>query len=156
MPRLSCTSLSFSLGVKLKASIVEMSDFGFAGCLLGPIAFIPMSWVFAPRLKPSVLVLIFTYLIPLIPLMFFWDALISAWRTYAPHHILHLSKQAEANVNKEIKDRALASTSQDEQAGTVAQGDQEEEIQWEWEFGREVHTRPSAVMIWAVGKRVRN
>jgi hypothetical protein len=117
-----------------------MSDFSFAGCILGPIAFTPMAFAFTPRLDPSWAVLLFTYIIPLIPIMFFWDALISAYRTYAPHHILHLSKLAEANVNAErVKEH----------------GEKAEKVEWEWEFGRQVHTKPSAVMIHAVGRRRR-
>lgn len=119
--------------------IVEMSDFSFAGCILGPVAFIPMSWIFTPRLKPSWAVLLFTYLIPLIPLMFYWDALVSGYRTYAPHHILHLSSQAQDNVN----------------AARVREfGEKAELVEWEWEFGRQVHTKPSAMMNHAIGKRV--
>jgi hypothetical protein len=50
-------------------------------CVLVPLAVL----VITPRVRPmSLFQLVFTYLIPLLPLMVFWDAFVSQLRTYSP------------------------------------------------------------------------
>ena len=62
----------------------ERSFIGFLPIIFGPF----MCLLITPLLRPFTLKrLIFTYLIPLIPLILFWDGLVSCLRTYSPKEL---------------------------------------------------------------------
>lgn len=44
-----------------------------------------------PRARPSVLALVFTYLVPILPLVIWWDGLVSCLRTSTPAELLALT-----------------------------------------------------------------
>jgi hypothetical protein len=63
-------------------------------CLLVPLAV----WVITPRVRPmSLFQLVFTYLIPVLPLMVFWDAFVSQLRTYSPDDFRAMTADLVAN-----------------------------------------------------------
>jgi hypothetical protein len=79
--------------------------------------------------------LLFTYLIPIIPLIVMVDGWTSAYRTRSLAHILHLANQAAMSISLE--------------------GGKEGEVEWKWESGRRMHTWPTGHMNWIVGRRDR-
>jgi hypothetical protein len=73
-------------------AIFEMTERSFPSLLL--ICFSPISlWLFTPRIKPFRWSrILFTYLIPIIPLMTLWDGWISCLRTYTPDELIEMTK----------------------------------------------------------------
>jgi hypothetical protein len=50
-----------------------------------------------PTIRPvSAAQLVFTYLIPLLPLLIFWDGLVSHLRTYSPEELIGLTKSIDS------------------------------------------------------------
>jgi len=62
--------------------VFEITKRNTANILSSPIGFLAFLLV-VPFLRPKPIQLIFTYLIPVIPVAFFWDALVSHLRTYS-------------------------------------------------------------------------
>ncbi|MCC6523166.1 MAG: hypothetical protein IT373_10935, partial [Polyangiaceae bacterium] len=61
--------------------VVERSPKGVLASLFVPL----LVWIFTPLVRPlTVPRLLFTYLVPLLPLTIFWDGLVSALRAYRP------------------------------------------------------------------------
>ena len=68
----------------LAAEAVERSALGLAGVLLSPV----LVWAVTPFLRPlSLSRLLFTYLLPLVPLMVLWDGIVSVLRCYRPEEL---------------------------------------------------------------------
>ena len=64
--------------------------------LLSPISFL----VTTPFIKPfSLLRLLFTYIIPIIPIIVLWDGVVSSLRTYSVDEMQQLIKSVENNEN---------------------------------------------------------
>ena len=68
-----------------------------------------LSLPFVVRLKDLPLMVLFTYLIPLFPLMFLWDGLVSCWRTYSPKEIENLVKNVDDSHSVQVKSYAKGS-----------------------------------------------
>ncbi|WVQ83626.1 hypothetical protein IAT38_005767 [Cryptococcus sp. DSM 104549] len=97
----------------------------------------PLTWLLIPFQRPNLKTLLFTYLIPLIPLLLVLDGLISIYRTRTTPHILHLANLASLSLALEGEDK--------DDGG----------IDWVWEHGRKRHTWPFGRMTWIVGRRDR-
>lgn len=68
--------------------------FMFLILLFHPVAFL----LFTPFIKPfSLKRLLFTYLIPIVPLCTIWDGIVSVLRLYKPEELLALTKQIQYN-----------------------------------------------------------
>ena len=66
---------------------------GIVGAFLIPFAVLLMT----PKIRPlPAFQLVFTYLIPLLPLMIFWDGLVSQLRTYSPEEMKAMTADLEA------------------------------------------------------------
>ena len=66
---------------------------GIAGALLIPFGVLLMT----PRIRPvSIAQLLFTYLIPILPLIILWDGMVSQWRTYTPDEMRAMTKNLDA------------------------------------------------------------
>jgi hypothetical protein len=73
----------------LAAEAVDRSALGFAGVLFSPL----LVWGVTPFLRPlSLPRLLFTYLVPLVPLMVLWDGIVSVLRCYRPGELLALAE----------------------------------------------------------------
>jgi len=59
------------------------------------LAHIPLSWLVMPFLRPTALQLIFTYLIPVIPLLIVWDGMVSTLRTYSKDEIVGMLDESQ-------------------------------------------------------------
>jgi hypothetical protein len=59
------------------------------------LAHIPLSWLVMPFLRPTTLQLIFTYLIPVIPLLIVWDGMVSTLRTYSKDEIVGMLDESQ-------------------------------------------------------------
>jgi len=106
--------------------------FGSFATLLG---LFPLSFLIIPFLRPTLLMLVLTYIFPIIPAIVTFDGLISAWRTRSYSHVLHLAELAAMRVNLE--------------------GGDKECIDWKWEHGSATHTWPWGKVDWIVGRRDR-
>jgi hypothetical protein len=72
----------------LAAEAVERSALGLLGVLASPA----LVWLVTPFLRPlSPGRLLFTYLVPLVPLLVLWDGVVSVLRCYRPDELLALS-----------------------------------------------------------------
>jgi hypothetical protein len=73
--------------------IVEITHRNFVQ-LLGNF-FLPLSaYLLTPVIKPfRISRLLFTYVIPLIPLLYFWDGMVSVFRTYRPDEMMEMTKE---------------------------------------------------------------
>jgi hypothetical protein len=72
----------------LAAEAVERSAVGLLGVLLSPLAV----WLVTPFLRPvSIPRLVFTYLVPLVPLLVLWDGVVSVLRSYRPAELRALA-----------------------------------------------------------------
>jgi hypothetical protein len=72
----------------LVAEAVERSALGLLGVLLSPL----LVWLVTPFLRPVTLPrLLFTYVVPLIPLLVTWDGVVSVLRCYRREELLALS-----------------------------------------------------------------
>lgn len=61
--------------------VTARTPVGIVGAILIPFGVL----LFTPRIRPlTAFQLVFTYLVPLLPLMIFWDGLVSQLRTYSP------------------------------------------------------------------------
>ena len=66
---------------------------GIAGAFLIPFGVLLMT----PRMRPlTALQLVFTYLVPVLPLMIFWDGLVSQLRTYTPAEMIAMTRELSA------------------------------------------------------------
>ena len=73
--------------------MVNRSAFAFVGVLIGTV----MVFLAAPFLKPfRVSRLVFTYLVPLVPLFLLWDGFVSCLRVYSPAELRDLVSQLGA------------------------------------------------------------
>ena len=73
--------------------MVNRSAFAFVGVLIGTV----MVFFAAPFLKPfRVSRLVFTYLVPLVPLFLLWDGFVSCLRVYSPAELRDLVSQLGA------------------------------------------------------------
>ncbi|RKH74190.1 class I SAM-dependent methyltransferase [Corallococcus aberystwythensis] len=62
---------------------------------------IPLVWGFTPLIRPvRWWRLLFTYLVPIIPLLILWDGVVSSLRTYAPEDLEELTEGLDANGYK--------------------------------------------------------
>jgi hypothetical protein len=82
--------------------------------------------------------LLLTYGLPVLPFIFVFDGLVSAYRTRTPEHLSHLATLATMSASVASADRNGVG-----------------EIDWKWEFGTEMHTWPFGRMGWAVGRKDR-
>ncbi|WWD05784.1 hypothetical protein V865_003867 [Kwoniella europaea PYCC6329] len=98
----------------------------------------PLSWLLTPFTRPTLAILFFTYIIPLIPLTLIFDGFISVYRTRSISHILRLTNLASLTIQLENQDDAS-----------------KEDYEWDWEFGRVRHTWPWGYMIYFVGRKKR-
>ena len=72
----------------LAAEAVDRSALGLAGVLFSPL----LVWAVTPFLRPlSVPRLLFTYVLPLVPLMVLWDGIVSVLRCYRPDELRALT-----------------------------------------------------------------
>ena len=72
----------------LAAEAVERSALGFAGVLFSPF----LVWAVTPFLRPlSLSRLLFTYVLPLVPVMALWDGIVSVLRCYRPDELRALT-----------------------------------------------------------------
>jgi len=72
----------------LAAEAVDRSALGLAGVLFSPL----LVWAVTPFLRPpSVPRLLFTYVLPLVPLMALWDGIVSVLRCYRPDELRALT-----------------------------------------------------------------
>jgi hypothetical protein len=72
----------------LAAEAVERSALGLAGVLFSPL----LVWSVTPFLRPlSLPRILFTYLLPLVPLLVLWDGIVSVLRCYRPHELRALT-----------------------------------------------------------------
>ncbi len=76
-------------------AIFEIMERKFAN-LLPPIVFIPIFvLLFTPFIRPfKISRLIFTYLIPIVPISITWDGIVSALRSYKPKELLAIAEEA--------------------------------------------------------------
>ncbi len=66
------------------------------GMLLSPI----VVWIDSLRIRPyNFTLLFFTYCVPILPLMYWWDGMISHWRTYDVNELKHFTELANANID---------------------------------------------------------
>ncbi|HEY3739694.1 MAG TPA: hypothetical protein VGL53_07615 [Bryobacteraceae bacterium] len=66
---------------------------GIPGAILIPFGVLLMT----PRIRPvTALQIVFTYLIPILPLMIFWDGLVSQLRTYTPKELRKMTADLSA------------------------------------------------------------
>lgn len=73
----------------LSAEAVERSALGLLAVLLSPL----LVWAVTPLLRPvSPGRLLFTYLVPLVPLMVLWDGVVSVLRCYRPAELAALAE----------------------------------------------------------------
>ena len=73
----------------LAAEAVERSALGLLGVLASPL----LVWLVTPFLRPlSVTRLVFTYVVPLVPLLVLWDGVVSVLRCYRPAELLALAQ----------------------------------------------------------------
>ncbi|OCF34743.1 hypothetical protein I316_03787 [Kwoniella heveanensis BCC8398] len=109
--------------------------FELQSCDVGSLVMIamlgPLSWLITPFTRPSLAILFFTYIIPLIPLILVIDGWISVYRTRSTPHILHLANLASLSL--------------------ALEGD--DEPHWKWEYGSSMHTWPFGRMSWVVGRK---
>ncbi|WVW80087.1 hypothetical protein I302_102060 [Kwoniella bestiolae CBS 10118] len=98
----------------------------------------PLSWVLTPFTRPTIAILFFTYIIPLIPLTLLIDGSISVYRTRSISHILRLTNLASLTLQLENQDDGS-----------------KEDYEWDWEFGKRRHTWPWGEMIYIVGRKKR-
>lgn len=72
----------------LAAEAVERSALGLAGVLFSPL----LVWAVTPFLRPlSLPRLLFTYVLPVVPLMVLWDGIVSVLRCYQPDELRALT-----------------------------------------------------------------
>lgn len=72
----------------LAAEAVERSALGLLGVLASPL----LVWLVTPFLRPvSIPRLVFTYLVPVIPLLVLWDGVVSVLRCYRPEELRALT-----------------------------------------------------------------
>jgi hypothetical protein len=72
--------------------MVNRSAFAFIGVLIGTV----MVFIAAPFLRPFCLSrLVFSYLIPLVPLFMLWDGIVSCLRVYSPNELWALVSQLD-------------------------------------------------------------
>jgi hypothetical protein len=72
----------------LAAEAVDRSALGLAGVLFSPL----LVWAVTPFLRPlSMPRLLFTYLLPLVPLLVLWDGIVSVLRCYRPDELRALT-----------------------------------------------------------------
>ena len=70
------------------AEVTSRTPRAFATMLLMPV----LAWLLTPRMRPFRWSrLLFTYLVPLIPLVVLWDGLVSCFRTRTPEELLALT-----------------------------------------------------------------
>jgi hypothetical protein len=73
----------------LAAEAVDRSALGFAGVLFSPL----LVWAVTPFLRPlSLPRLLFTYILPFVPLMVLWDGIVSVLRCYRPDELRALTE----------------------------------------------------------------
>jgi hypothetical protein len=73
----------------LVAEAVERSGLALLGVLASPL----LVWLVTPFLRPlSIARLLFTYLVPLVPLLVLWDGVVSVLRCYRPEELLALAE----------------------------------------------------------------
>ncbi|KAH8082398.1 hypothetical protein HD553DRAFT_351293 [Filobasidium floriforme] len=113
--------------------IFELQKFDL-GSLLTITGLWPLTWIYTPWLRPSLLTLIFTYLIPIVPFILVLDGYVSAYRSREFEHIRYLAKIAHDQL---VLD------------GKTPRGGKP----WVWEEGSETHTWPGGKAYWVVGKR---
>jgi hypothetical protein len=69
--------------------VTARTPVGILGAILIPFGVLLMT----PRIRPlSLFQVVFTYLIPILPVMIFWDGLISQIRTYSPDEMRAMTK----------------------------------------------------------------
>ena len=70
--------------------VTARTPVGIFGALLIPFGVLLMT----PRIRPlTALQIILTYLIPILPLMIFWDGLVSQLRTYSPEELAAMTQE---------------------------------------------------------------
>lgn len=125
--------------------------------------------------------LLFTYLIPILPIIFVFDGLVSIWRSRTPDHLAHLATLAsmavglesglggagrdgrEQSGEKSTYGRSRAGSIRTRRSGAAGGGSHRDErssqqedpgeLDWVWEFGTSRHTWPCGFMHWAVGRK---
>ncbi|GFZ42620.1 hypothetical protein JCM24511_00337 [Saitozyma sp. JCM 24511] len=117
--------------------IFELQALDFATfCMM--LCLFPLTYLVTPFVQPSALVLLLTYGLPVLPAIFVFDGLVSAYRTRTPDHLSHLATLATMSASVASADRNGVGM-----------------IDWKWEFGKEMHTWPFGRMRWAVGRKDR-
>ncbi|MEN8139165.1 MAG: hypothetical protein ABFR62_12105 [Bacteroidota bacterium] len=80
---------------KTVLAIIEAQDRSFQSLLamfLSPISL----WIMTPMIRPfSFIRIIFTYLIPILPILVWWDGIISSLRTYSENDLKELISQVD-------------------------------------------------------------
>ncbi|KAJ9103047.1 hypothetical protein QFC20_004856 [Naganishia adeliensis] len=113
--------------------IFELQEFNL-GSLLVVTGLFPLTWLATPFLRPSLLQLFFTYIVPIIPLILVLDGYVSAYRTRTFAHIKYLADRAAEDLEKQGKQPTGARP-------------------WVWEQGRAAHTAGIGKMYYIVGRR---
>jgi len=73
--------------------VTARTPVGILGAILIPFGVLLMT----PRIRPlSVMQVVFTYLIPILPLMIFWDGFVSQLRTYTPEELKEMTQDLRA------------------------------------------------------------
>ncbi|ORX33676.1 hypothetical protein BD324DRAFT_610525 [Kockovaella imperatae] len=99
--------------------------------LLELLAIFPLVFLVTPFTKPTISILILTYILPVLPFLMVFDGLVSAYRTRSLEHVRYLANLANLTLNLEGNDVS----------------------EWSWNEGRRRHTWPSGKMYWIIGKR---
>lgn len=83
---------------KLPICVFEFTENRFSRYVMDLLA-VPLSvLIFMPRVKNfSILRLIFTYILPIFPIMICVDSLISNFYSYSPQHLKHIATQIESS-----------------------------------------------------------
>jgi SAM-dependent methyltransferase len=80
---------------------VRNTPMAYLSMLMGPLVTV-LTMPFVARLRDLPVMLLFTYLIPLFPLMFFWDGVASCARAYTAKDIEQISSDLGADMNIDI------------------------------------------------------
>jgi hypothetical protein len=84
----------------LVAEAVERSGLGLLGVLASPL----LVWLVTPFLRPlSIARLVFTYVVPLVPLLVLWDGVVSVLRCYRPEELLALAEGLPGDLDWRVE-----------------------------------------------------
>ncbi|WWC68690.1 uncharacterized protein I206_102624 [Kwoniella pini CBS 10737] len=114
----------------------------------------PLTWLLTPLSWPSLSILIFTYIIPIIPLFLIIDGWISVYRTRSISHILRLTNLASLTIQLENQNfNKFNNNDKENEQNQTDQTESEIEIEWKWEFGKIKHTWPWGYMTYIIGRK---